>query len=50
MNFLDERPLSTENEEAQCFVVTITELHAHLRTEMGYAEEMEQENADRRRL
>jgi len=28
----------------------MTELHAHLRSEMGYAQERQQENANRRRL
>ena len=31
-------------------VVTMIELHAHLRTEMGYAQERKQENADLGRL
>ena len=35
MDFLDEQTLPTDDQEARSFVVTITELHAHLRTEMG---------------
>jgi len=46
MNFLDEQTLLTDAQEARSFVVTMTELHAHLRTEMGYAQERQQENAD----
>jgi len=37
MNFLDEQTLLTDNQEPPSFVVTITELHAKVRTEMGYA-------------
>jgi len=50
MDFLDEQTLPTDDQEARSLVVTMTELHAHLRTEMGYAQERQQENADRRRL
>lgn len=50
MDFLDEQTLPTDNQEARSFVTTMTELHAHLRTEMAYAQERPQENADRRRL
>ena len=50
MDFLDEQTLPTDDQEAQSFVLTITELHAHLRTEMGYAQERQQENADRHRI
>ena len=50
MDFLDEQTLPTDDQEARSFVVTMTELHAHLRTEIGYAQERQQENADRRRV
>jgi len=50
MDFLDEQTLPTDDQEARSFVVTMTELHAYLRTEMGYAQERQQENADRRRV
>jgi len=50
MDFLDEQTLPTDDPEAPSFVVTMTELQAHLRTEMGYVEERQQANADRRRL
>ena len=50
MDFLDEQTLPTDDQEARSFVVTMTELHAHLRTEMGYAQERQQENADRHRI
>jgi len=49
MDFLDQQTLATDDQEARSFVVTMTELHAHLRTEMGYAQDRQQENADRRR-
>ena len=49
-DFLDEQTLLKDNQEARSFVVTMMELHAHLRTEMGYAQERQQENADRGRL
>jgi len=50
MDFLDEQTLPTDDQEARSFVVTMTELHAHLRTEIGYAQERQQENADWRRV
>ena len=50
MDFLDKQTLPTDDQEARSFVVSMTELHAHLRTEMGYAQEKQLENADRRRL
>jgi len=50
MYFLDKQTVLTDDQEAQSFVVTMTDLHAHLRTEMGYAQERQQENADRHRL
>ena len=50
MHFLDEQTLPTDDQEARSFVVTMTELHAHLRTEMGYAQERQEENADRHRI
>jgi len=50
MDFLDEQTLPTDDQEARSFVVTMTELHAHLRTEMGYAQERQQENTDRHRI
>jgi len=46
MDFLDEQTLPTDDQKARSFVVTMTELHAHLRTEMGYAPERQLENAD----
>jgi len=39
MNFLDEQTLPTDDQEAWSLVGTMTELHTHLRTEMGYAQE-----------
>jgi len=39
MDFLDEQTLPTDDQEARYFIVTMTELHAHLQTEMGYAQE-----------
>jgi len=50
MGFLDEQTLPTDDQEVRSFVVTMTEFHEHLRTEMGYVQERQQENADRRRL
>jgi len=50
MDFHNEQTLPTDYQESRSFVVTTTELHAHLRTEMGYAQARQQENADRRRL
>ena len=50
MDFLDEQTLPTDDQEARSFVITMTELHAHLRTEMGCAQERQQDNADRRRV
>jgi len=50
IDFLDEQTLPTDNQEARSFTVTMTEHHAHLRTEMGYAQERQQENADPHRL
>jgi len=50
MHFLDEQTLLTEDQEARSFVITMTELHAHPRTEMGYAQERQQENAGVHRL
>jgi len=49
MDFLDEQTLPTDDQGARSFAVTMTELYAHLRTEMGYAQERQQENADRHR-
>jgi len=49
MDFLDEQTFPTDDQEARSFVVTMTELHAYLRTEMGYAQERQQENPDRHR-
>jgi len=46
MDFLDEQTLPTDDQGARSFVVTMTELHAQLRTAMGYAQEKQQENAD----
>jgi len=46
MDFLDEQTLPTDDQEARSFVISMTELHAHLRTEMGCAQERQQENAD----
>ena len=46
MDFLDEQTLPTDDQEVRSFVVTMTELHAHLRTKMGYVQERQQENAD----
>jgi len=39
MDFLDEQTLPTDDQEGRSFVVTMTELHAHLRTKMGYVQE-----------
>jgi len=50
MDFLDEQTLPADDQEARSFVVTMTELHGHLRTEMGYAQERQQENTDRHRI
>jgi len=50
IDFLDEQALPTDDQAARSFVVTMTELHAHLRTEMGDAQERKQENAGLRRL
>jgi len=50
MDFLNKQTLSTNDQEAPSLVITMTQLHAHLRTEMGYAQEREQENADRHKL
>jgi len=49
MDFLDEQSLPTD-QEAQSFVITMTELQAHFRTEVGYTQERQQENANRCRL
>jgi len=46
IDFLYEQTLLTDDQEARSFVVSMTELHAHLRTEMGYAHDRQQENAD----
>jgi len=35
IDFLNEQTLPTDDQEAPSFVITMTELHAHLRTEMG---------------
>ena len=35
MDFLDQQTLPTHDQEARSLVGTMTELHAHLRTEMG---------------
>jgi len=50
MDFLDAQTLPSDDQEARSFVVTMTELHGHLRPEMGYAQERQEENADRYRL
>jgi len=50
MDFLDEQTLLTDDQEARSFVVTMTELNAHLGTEIGYTQERQQENADRHRI
>jgi len=50
MDFLNKQTLPTDDQEARSFVVTMTELHADLRTEMGYAQERQQENTDRHRI
>jgi len=50
MDFLNEQTLPTDDQEARSFMVTMTELPAHLRTVMGYAQERQGENADRHRL
>jgi len=50
MDLLDEQTLRPNDQEAQTFVGTMTQLHAHLRTEMGNAQERQQENADRHRI
>jgi len=50
MDFLNQQTLPTDDQEARSFVVTMTELHAHLRTAMGYTQDRQQENADRRRV
>jgi len=49
-DFITKQAHPTDDQEAWSFVVTLTELYAHLRTEMGYAQERQQENPDRRRL
>jgi len=49
-DLLNEQTLQTDDQEARSFIVTMTELHAHVRTEMAYAQERQQENADRHRL
>jgi hypothetical protein len=50
MDFLQEQAVPTDDQEARSFVNTMTELHAHLRTEMGYAQERQQDSANQRRL
>jgi len=50
IDILDEQTLPSDDQEARSFVVTMTDLHAHLTTEMGYAQERQQENADRHRI
>jgi len=50
MDFLNKQTLPTDDQETRSFFVTMTELHAHLRTEMGYDQERQQENADRHRI
>jgi len=50
MDFVDKQTLPTDDQEARSFVVTMTELHAHLRTEMGYAQDRQQKNVSRHRI
>jgi len=50
MDFLVKQTLPTDDQEARSFVVPMTELHTHIRTEIGYAQGRQQENADRNRL
>jgi len=46
MNFLDKQTLPTDDQEARSFLVTMAQLHAHLRTKMGYTQESQLETAD----
>ena len=46
MDFLVKQTLPTDEQEGGSFVVPMTELHAHIRTEIGYAQGRQQENAD----
>jgi len=50
IDFLDEETLPTDNIEGRSFVLTMPELHAHVRTEMRNAQARPQENVDGRRL
>ena len=46
IDYVDEQTLLTDNIEGRSFLLTMRELHAHLRTEMHYTQARPQDNAD----